>query len=173
MFLDIGWPEFMLIGIVALVVIGPKDLPRAMRIAGFWLRKARNLSRDFQNHIDQMIREAELDEVREDLRKATEFDIEGEFHRTIDPDGSLSESIRAPELPNYFVESDGMTAAGAAARLALPAPDVVAPEAPLPPDMPVPEFVGFEPEAAPAADAAAPTAIAEQAAAPVAEPAKP
>jgi sec-independent protein translocase protein TatB len=173
MFFDIGWPEFMLIGIIALVVIGPKDLPRAMRIAGFWMRKARNLSRDFQTHIDQMIREAELDEVRDDLKKAADFDIEGEFHRTIDPDGSLSDSIRAPQVPNYFVESNGLTAAGAAARLALPAPDVVAPEAPLPPDMPVPEFVGFEPEAAPAADTAPPAAVTEPAADPVVEPAKP
>jgi sec-independent protein translocase protein TatB len=173
MFFDIGWPEFMLIGIVALVVIGPKDLPRAMRIAGFWLRKARNLSRDFQSHIDQMIREAELDEVRDALKKATDFDIDGEFHRAIDPDGSLAGSIRAPEVPNYFVESDGLTAAGTAARLALPAPDVVAPEAPLPADMPVPEFVGFEPDAAPAADAAPPAVFAEPAVEPVVGPAKP
>src|SRR5437879_11329362 len=64
MLFDIGWPELMLIGIVALVVIGPKDLPRALRVAGFWVRKARTLSREFQSSIDQMIREAELEEVR-------------------------------------------------------------------------------------------------------------
>lgn len=161
MFFDIGWPEFMLIGVIALVVIGPKDLPRAMRVAGFWLRKARNVSREFQNHIDQMIREAELDDVRDDLRKAAEFDIEGEFHRTIDPDGSLSESIRAPELPNYYIAPERSPTSAALARLALPPPDRIAPEAPLPPDMPEPQFVGFEPELAatdmpPAATAAAP-----------------
>ena len=70
MLFDIGWPELMLIGIVALVVIGPKDLPRALRVAGFWVRKARTLSREFQSSVDQMIREAELEEVREDLKKA-------------------------------------------------------------------------------------------------------
>jgi len=162
MFFDIGWPEFMLVGVIALVVIGPKDLPRAMRVAGFWMRKARNMSRDFQNHIEQMIHEAELDDVRDDLRKATQFDIEGEFHRTIDPDGSLSESIRAPELPNYYTGPDGSPAYGAGARLALPPPDRIAPEAPLPPDMPEPQYVGFEPdpappeETAPAAPVAAP-----------------
>jgi sec-independent protein translocase protein TatB len=164
MFLDIGWPEFMLIGIIALVVIGPKDLPRAMRVAGLWMRKARNMSREFQNHIDQMIREAELDDVRDDLRRAAEFDIEGEFHRTIDPDGSLSESIRAPGLPNYHVAPTS----AALARLALPPPDRIAPEAPLPPDMPEPQFVGFEPELPPpsdmppAATASAPTAAAPE-----------
>src|SRR5437870_10592715 len=74
MLFDIGWPELMLIGIVALVVIGPKDLPRALRVAGFWVRKARTLSREFQSSIDQMIREAELEEIRQDLKKATELD---------------------------------------------------------------------------------------------------
>jgi len=72
MLFDIGWPELLLIGVVALVVIGQKDLPRALRVAGFWVRKARTMSREFQSSIDQMIREAELDEVRQELKKAAE-----------------------------------------------------------------------------------------------------
>ena len=56
MLFDMGWTEMLLIGVVALVVIGPKDLPRAMRTAGHWMRKARTLSREFQGSIDQMIR---------------------------------------------------------------------------------------------------------------------
>src|SRR5258706_1702221 len=102
MLFDIGWPELLLIGVVALVVIGPKDLPRALRVAGYWVRKARNLSREFQTSVEQMIREAELDEMRKDLQKATEFDIEKEFNKTIDPDGSLAESIRPPDIPDHF-----------------------------------------------------------------------
>jgi len=43
MLFDIGWPELLLVGVVALVVIGPKDLPRALKVAGFWVRKARSL----------------------------------------------------------------------------------------------------------------------------------
>ena len=148
MFLDIGWPELMLIGVIALVVIGPKDLPRAMRIAGYWMRKARTLSREFQNSVDQMIREAELEEVRQDLKKATEFNIETEFHNTVDPDGSLAASIKPPELPDFFVESEGMPA------LEAPSAPVtngaaIAPEAPLPLGAPEPGFVGFEPAATP------------------------
>src|SRR5260370_37804486 len=104
MLFDIGWPELMLIGIVALVVIGPKDLPRALRVAGFWVRKARTLSREFQGSIDQMIREAELDEVRQDLKKATEFDLENEIRNTVDPTGELTQSIKPPDLPDYFEE---------------------------------------------------------------------
>lgn len=102
MFFDIGWPELMLIGAVALVVIGPKDLPAALRVAGFWLRKARTLSREFQSSVEQMIREAELDEMRQELKKATELDLEKEFNKTIDPTGELSESIKPPEIPDFF-----------------------------------------------------------------------
>jgi sec-independent protein translocase protein TatB len=109
MLLDFGWSELMLIGIVALVVIGPKDLPKALRVAGFWVRKARTLSREFQSSIEQMVREAELDEVRQELKKATEIDLDKEFRQTIDPSGSLAEGLKPPELPN-FSEAATLTA---------------------------------------------------------------
>jgi sec-independent protein translocase protein TatB len=101
MLLDFGWSELMLIGVVALIVIGPKDLPKALRIAGYWVRKARTLSREFQSSVEQMIREAELDEMRQELKKATEIDLEKEFRQTVDPTGSLAESLKPPELPNF------------------------------------------------------------------------
>jgi sec-independent protein translocase protein TatB len=109
MFFDIGWPELLLIGTVALVVIGPKDLPNALRIAGFWFRKARSLSREFQSSVEQMIREAELDEMRQQLKKATEFDVEKEFQKTVDPTGELAESIKPPDVPDYFDASSKPT----------------------------------------------------------------
>jgi sec-independent protein translocase protein TatB len=101
MLLDFGWSELMLIGIVALVVIGPKDLPKALRVAGFWVRKARTLSREFQSSVEQMVREAELDEMRQELKKATEIDLEKEFRHAVDPTGSLAESLKPPELPDF------------------------------------------------------------------------
>jgi sec-independent protein translocase protein TatB len=136
MLFDIGWPELMLIGVIALVVIGPKDLPRALRVAGFWVRKARTLSREFQSSIDQMIREAELDEVREDLKKAAEFDLEKEIRSTVDPTGELAESIEPPALPDYFEEpgaaipaiTEEATGLAAPAEAAVPEPAGGAPE---------------------------------------------
>lgn len=121
MLFDIGWPELLLIGVVALVVIGPKDLPNALRIAGFWFRKARGLSREFQSSVEQMIREAELDEIRKDLKKATEFDIEKEFQNTVDPTGELAQSIKPPDIPDYFDEAAKPTAE------ALPPPEQALP----------------------------------------------
>lgn len=102
MLFDLGMSELLLIGVVALVFIGPKDLPKALRVAGYWVRKARTLSREFQSSVEQMIREAELDEMRQELKKATEIDLDKEFRQTIDPTGSLAESLKPPELPNFF-----------------------------------------------------------------------
>jgi sec-independent protein translocase protein TatB len=101
MLFDLSMTELMLIGVVALVVIGPKDLPKALRVAGFWVKKARTLSREFQSSVDQMIREAELDEMRQELKKASEIDLDKEFRHTIDPTGSLAESLKPPELPKF------------------------------------------------------------------------
>lgn len=101
MLFDLGMSELLLIGVVALVFIGPKDLPKALRVAGFWVRKARTLSREFQTSVEQMIREAELDEMRQELKKATEIDLDKEFRNTIDPTGSLAESLKPPELPKF------------------------------------------------------------------------
>jgi sec-independent protein translocase protein TatB len=102
MLFDLGWSELLLIGVVALVFIGPKDLPKALRVAGFWVRKARTLSREFQSSIDQMIREADLEDIRKDFKQASELNLDQEFRRTVDPTGSLEESLKPPELPDFF-----------------------------------------------------------------------
>lgn len=61
---DIAPSEFFLVLLVALVVIGPKDLPRAMRVVGHWVGRARAMTRHFRSGIDTMMREAELDEMQ-------------------------------------------------------------------------------------------------------------
>jgi sec-independent protein translocase protein TatB len=99
MLFDLGWSELLLIGVVALVVIGPKDLPKALRVAGYWVRKAREMSREFQGSVDQMIREAELEEMRQEITKVGNLDFENEIRKSVDPDGSLAEALQPPELP--------------------------------------------------------------------------
>ena len=131
MLFDLGWSEILLIGTVALVFIGHKDLPKAMRVAGYWVRKARTMSREFQSSIDQMIREAELDEMRQELKKASEFDLDKEFHNTIDPTGSLKEGLRPPELPDFSTtvpSSAGAKAEATAASAGSVTSPVAAPE---------------------------------------------
>ena len=65
---DIAWSELALIGGVALVVIGPKDLPKVMRTMGHWTRKARMLAGEFQRNIDDMMKETELDEMKRQVQ---------------------------------------------------------------------------------------------------------
>ncbi len=60
---DIASSELLLVALVALVVIGPKDLPKAMRFGGHWVGKARGMARHFRSGFDEMVRQAELDEM--------------------------------------------------------------------------------------------------------------
>jgi sec-independent protein translocase protein TatB len=161
MLFDIGWSELLLIGVVALIFIGPKDLPRALRVAGYWVGRARTLSREFQSSVDQMIREAELDEMREQLKKATEFDINKEFQKTVDPTGELAESLKPLDIPDFFEPASsrpasepaaipGSADAAAAETAATPSLPAADPEQPsLPFD--VGEATAPEPEKVPAA----------------------
>lgn len=60
---DVAPTELLLVAVVALVVIGPKDLPKAMRVVGYWVGRARGVARQFRSGFDAMVREAELSEM--------------------------------------------------------------------------------------------------------------
>jgi sec-independent protein translocase protein TatB len=69
---DIGYSELLVVAIVALIVIGPKDLPRVMRTVGQWVGRARGMARHFRSGIDTMIREAEHEEMEQKWRAENE-----------------------------------------------------------------------------------------------------
>lgn len=64
---DISWSEFLLIGIVALIVIGPKELPAVMRTLGQWTRKVRGMASEFQNQFQEAMREAEMADLKKQV----------------------------------------------------------------------------------------------------------
>ena len=64
---DISWTEFLLIGVVALIVIGPKELPAVMRTLGQWTRKVRSLAAEFQNQFHEAMREAEMADLKKQV----------------------------------------------------------------------------------------------------------
>jgi sec-independent protein translocase protein TatB len=152
MFFDIGWPELMLIGVVALVVIGPKDLPAALRVAGYWVRKARTMSREFQSSVEQMLREAELDEVRQELKKATEIDLDldQKSNKIIDPAsdpaiaGAAATVPQPAEIPDYLDHTPAP-----ADPVALPAVDHVEEAVALPAEHTAPDPAPLEEAAHP------------------------
>jgi Tat protein translocase TatB subunit len=86
---DIGWSEILVIVVVALVVIGPKDLPKAIYEVGKWVRKARLVAREFQVHLDDVMREAELDEFRKQAMKARDVNLAQAMESAVDPTGEL------------------------------------------------------------------------------------
>lgn len=120
---DVGAGELLVILIVAVVVIGPKDLPLAMRTAGRWIGKMRRMSAHFRSGIDAMVREAELEEMEKKWKAQNE-----EIMRR-----SAALTTQAHEAEAKAVsDAPVMTgpAAAAAAPAAVPTPTITPPPAP-------------------------------------------
>ena len=90
---DIGWTEITVILVIAIIVIGPKDLPKVLRTAGQWVARAKAMTRDFRGHVDEMIRETEIDEVKKQIDSIDKFDAESALENTIDADGDIREAF--------------------------------------------------------------------------------
>lgn len=90
---DIGWSEMAVIAVVAIVVIGPKDLPKVMRAVGQFTAKARGMAREFQNSMDDLAREADVADTKRDLERLATFDFKEEVEKNIDPAGDIKRSL--------------------------------------------------------------------------------
>lgn len=80
----IGLSEMVIIGVVALLVVGPKDLPLMMRKVGGWIRKMRAMASDFQSSFDELARQSELDELRKELDELRELNPINKVQSEID-----------------------------------------------------------------------------------------
>ena len=161
---DFAWSEIALIGAVALVLIGPKDMPVAIKAITTAIKRARKMAAEFQGHVDEMVREADLHEVRDQVREIRSMDLRGTLTRAVDGDGTLRKALQDPirtpppvvttpveALPEHTIAAPAE--AGPAAPVPKPAEGIVAREA-LPPASIPPAFV--PPAFIPAAEAAAP-----------------
>ena len=83
-------PELLVIAIVALVVIGPKELPGLLRSWGKWLTKARGMASEFRGHVDEMIRQTELDDVKKQLTGTSE----GLDLKSLDPTQQIRQHVQ-------------------------------------------------------------------------------
>jgi sec-independent protein translocase protein TatB len=99
---DIGWGELLVIGVVALVAIGPKELPGVLRTVGQWTGKLRRMATEFQNQFHEAMREAELadlkkqvDEMTSEVRSYGSFDPVSDVRRELEKTQSQIENAMA------------------------------------------------------------------------------
>lgn len=136
---DVGFDEMLLVAIVAIVVIGPKDLPVALRTAGRWIGKVRRVSGHFRSGIETMIREAELEEMEKKWREQNAAILAAH-----------------PDTAGPDVEAQAAAQAAEGVVPELPAPVAEAVEAAVTPEAPAPAPATPTPAPAKAAPAASP-----------------
>ena len=94
--LDIGWSEMFMIAVVAIVVIGPKELPRTLRTIGQWVAKARSLTREFQSNVNDMIAQSEVEELRKSANNIGDFGVGNMLEDTTSP--SINRATPSPTV---------------------------------------------------------------------------
>lgn len=94
--LDIGWSELLLVAIVAIIVVGPKDLPRLMRTVGRYTSKARGLAREFRASFEELGRETELEEINREMERIRREDPVQQRTNAIAPPLPKSEKKETP-----------------------------------------------------------------------------
>jgi sec-independent protein translocase protein TatB len=149
---DIGWSEMAVIALVALVVFGPKELPTALRTGAKLMKQGRKLAREFQNSVDQLVREAELEDAKKLVTAAKQGRLGNEIGKAIDPEGEIKKAVDADAVKREL--GAGGTTAKIPAPVA-PASSVTPPPPVSPPATPEPAAPPGEP-AAPAPQAAEP-----------------
>ncbi len=147
---DISWTEFLLIGVVALIFIGPKELPGVLRTLGQWTRRIRSMAADFQNQFQEAMREAEMadlkkqvDDMAHDIKsydplkdvrtdiEAAGRDIQSSLEKpATESTGSEVATANAPALPDVGATATGPVTPEAVAEIAQPAEAAAAAPAP-------------------------------------------
>ncbi|HEU0221126.1 MAG TPA: Sec-independent protein translocase protein TatB [Paracoccaceae bacterium] len=96
---DLAWSEILVIAAVAVIFIGPKELPAALRTFGKWTAKARQMAGEFQRNVDDMVREAELEDVKKqfDEVRGLATNPTGAIEKWVDPKGEIRGAFDAPD----------------------------------------------------------------------------
>ena len=132
---DIGWSELLIIGIVALIVIGPKELPGALRTLGQWMTKIRRMAAEFQGQFQDAMREAELAELKKEMDDmAAKAQSYGQFDPLEDVRMDVEKSMELPSL-------DEPTSTTPTEIATTPTPEAPTPDMPITdePRLPLPE----------------------------------
>jgi sec-independent protein translocase protein TatB len=140
---DISWGELMLIGVVALIVIGPKELPGVLRMVGQWMGKIRRMAAEFQSQFQEAMREAEMSDLKKQVDELndTARGMSSQFDPLSPSPNTTASSkpadVAASATPSQTVPADAPAPAVATEPVAAqPLPDVSVPS---PEPVPAPE----------------------------------
>ncbi len=129
--IDIGWSEMAVVALIALLILGPKELPQAMRMVARWVKKLRAMTRDVQSGFDQMIREADLEETRKSIGNPNSSNWAERVGATIiDPTGTVDETLKDIESETKKTEREVNKQAASVAETAAATPESDAPAEP-------------------------------------------
>src|ERR1019366_8157116 len=104
---DIGWSELVVIAVVALIAIGPKELPGVLRMVGQWMGKARKMAAEFQGQFQEAMREAEMADLKksfDEVKEAASGFSGGNIMSSLQKD--VSESLRIDDLDKPAISTD-------------------------------------------------------------------
>lgn len=99
---DLSWGEMGIIAVVALVVLGPKELPNALRTVSGLMKNARKLAGEFQSGVNEIIREADLEEARKKLNEVQSLNknqIQSAIEKAVDPTGEMKSALKVEDDP--------------------------------------------------------------------------
>jgi sec-independent protein translocase protein TatB len=150
---DIGWSELLLIGVVALIAIGPKELPGALRTLGQWMGKVRRMASEFQNQFHEAMREAELADLKKEV---DEMATKAQSYAHFDPIDDIRKDLEKAAGPPPDLDTLTDTAASpppSTATSSAAAPSAATPPAETPPAS-APAATETPPAVAPAEPAA-------------------
>lgn len=134
---DIGWSELLLVGVVALLVVGPKELPRMLRTAGQYVGRARSMARDFQRSVEDAAMEMDVKELNDarrhlsDLKsmKVADLDGIGDIGGGVAKPSTAKPTTAKPSAPSKPAAAAKEASAPAPTPAAEPAPEAAQPEA--------------------------------------------
>ncbi|MFC6444833.1 Sec-independent protein translocase protein TatB [Shinella zoogloeoides] len=93
--LDVGWTEILVIAIVLIIVVGPKDLPQMLRTFGRMVSKMRGMASDFRQQFDEALREADLDDVRKTIGEAQKLNPLNTIRDAVNPLRQMGDEIKS------------------------------------------------------------------------------
>lgn len=123
---DIGWSELLVVAVVTVIFVGPRELPKMLMAVGRWTAKARAVAREFQSGLEDMAREAEMEDVKKSVESATKFDLGINPHNILDSTGKPGDISGPAAPPPAGLPADTVAAPAATAP---EAPLVIAPAA--------------------------------------------